>query len=210
MTYKNLRKIIDESDHLTREGLQKALHRSHSTVSKILNGKRPIKIDEIPIIEKYIGRPFGPINAIDSTPTLVVKIKVMGIIEHNSWREESNNTTEVMESIPAMPGYNLPGGQQVAYKLASFIDKYSIGDYLICSKHDKLQSFIETGCRVVATRREGQLIETGLYVVSKSEQGKTLLNKLDSNIIYKMNDLNINAIVMGTFSPDYPLPTFGH
>lgn len=210
MSYKILRKIIDESDSLSRAGLQKALNRSHSTVSKILSGKRPIRIDEIPIIEKYIGRPLGPINAIDSTPTLVVKIKVMGVIEHNSWREERGNNLEVIESIPAMPGYNLPGGEQVAYKMATNLDKYCAGDYLICSKHDKLQSFIETGCKVVATRKEGQLIETGLYIVTKSEQGSTLFNKLESDVTFTSSDLSINAIVMGTFSPDYPLPSIGY
>lgn len=207
---KIIKRIIEENDNLSAQGLQKALGKSHSTINKILNDKRKIKIDEIPIIEKYLGQTFSQTNFIDSIPLKVVLIQVMGIIEHNVWRERATAEMGLNESIPAVPGYNLPGGNQVAYRIGQNIGKYKTGEYLICSNHHNIQSFIETNMKVVATFSKGNMLETGLYMVIKSSSGEYRLKKFDCSDIVSIKDVTIQGLVMATIAPEIPTTNINH
>lgn len=206
MDYKKLKEILYETPHLSPKGLAKALGKSQGTVSKILNGKRPIKIHEIPIIERYLGGPINN-NAVDKSPQKVVLINVMGTVQHNIWVDSTTDGAEFSE-VPSITGLVLPGGKQVAYAIAQKIENYIPGQYLICSKHIDMQPFVEIGRRVVATLRKGDLTEIGVYIVNKSSSGQTVLRKLDTTENYSMDELEINGIVLACITPEIPLAPF--
>lgn len=53
--HEKIRKIIDDSPHLTQKGLADRMDVDPANVNRMLHGQRKIMAEEIPIIEAYLG-----------------------------------------------------------------------------------------------------------------------------------------------------------
>lgn len=94
-----MKSIIDSTPGLTQKGLAEAMDLNPAAVNRMLYGARKIKVDELPIIEQYLGRSYQ-----ESQP------------DHTHW--PLPNQQEVFGSAElSMPygGYREPGRSPFRY-----------------------------------------------------------------------------------------------
>jgi SOS-response transcriptional repressor LexA len=53
-----MKSVIDSTPGLTQKGLAEAMDLNPAAVNRMLYGARKIKVDELPVIEKYLGRRY--------------------------------------------------------------------------------------------------------------------------------------------------------
>ena len=54
--HKWIKSVIDTTQGLTQKGLAKAMGLNPAAVNRMLHGARAIKVDEVPVIEEYLGQ----------------------------------------------------------------------------------------------------------------------------------------------------------
>lgn len=54
--HEKIRKILDSHRHLTQRGLAERMGLDPAAVNRMLNGRRSIRAEEIPVIEAYLGQ----------------------------------------------------------------------------------------------------------------------------------------------------------
>ena len=58
--HKWIKSVIDTTQGLTQKGLAKAMGLNPAAVNRMLHGARAIKVDEVPVIEEYLGQNWIP------------------------------------------------------------------------------------------------------------------------------------------------------
>ena len=145
----------------TRSGLAAHLGVAHPQVTRLLNGDRALKVDELPKIAEYLGLALPESDAVPVAAGLI-PVAVAGKVEAGSFREVDEFSQAELDHIMVAPDDRFPRARQVAFDVA--------GD----SMNDLKQRPIFPGDRVVGVAYEDVAHELplrdGMVVVVQRER----------------------------------------
>lgn len=177
-----VRDALDADPNLSRAGLSRHLGHGgdRSRVSRMLDGTRRIRADEIPEIAAYLGVPPPGMGA--DTPAPTRPVPVDGTITGHQWSEKSGR--KLMRAAPAIPprlDARYPQHQQVAFEMADDCERASLlgGDYVIGMSPRDLRREPQPGDLVV-TRRERAGLEQFALARAVAQGARTDLTLLTS------------------------------
>lgn len=100
--YKTIGGILKEKSHLTQKGLAAALGLNPAAVNRMLHGQRKIKVDEVHVIEEYLGQPLTLSAGNSNEKTAGFKIPVYDLDENVVEETNSHPMQSETESAFAM------------------------------------------------------------------------------------------------------------
>lgn len=194
----------------TSKGLAAVLGVSEAGVSRMLNGKRRIQIDELRLIESYIEEPIpgrepndrtGPDIALSSAHSVPL-VRVTAVIAPSVWRETSV-ALAITERIPASPDPRLRAMKQYACKIEADPNRYAVCVPFGEIRNKPMQNDVVHVHRVVNGRYEDTLrvvhiVGGQIRLVAEGQKGK------DATLLYpstsKNEDIEIKGLVVGYFN----------
>lgn len=155
----------------TQRGLAKHMGIDETIVSKIVNGKREIKADELSQIAEYLGAPMPSQLAVTTRPLSTIPVipihLTLGV-----WKEVGGVTMEsATESVPALSDPRWAGlSQYAAYLNGS-------KSYAVCVRFSEIRQRPIAGDTVHVTRTKGGMQEDTMREVVVTRGKVTLRNK---------------------------------
>lgn len=101
----------------TRSGLAAHLGVAHPQITRLLNGDRALKVDELPKIAEYLGLSLPESDAVPFAAGLV-PVAVAGKVEAGSFREVDEFSQAELDHIMVAPDDRFPRARQVAFDVA--------------------------------------------------------------------------------------------
>ena len=182
----------------TQAGLAAALHVDKSAVTKIIDGGRGVKVDEVTVIARFVELPYAevarlltdgasqPFSAPSPHPAApipggfqpvpVSQVSVHGEVEAGVWREavEWPEAERFTVSFLAGPYDHLPRfGLRVRGPSMDLI--YPEGSVVVCVPYINLGRQPRSGERVVVERSRGGLVEATVKELEITAEGQCLL-----------------------------------
>ncbi|HWT62509.1 MAG TPA: helix-turn-helix domain-containing protein [Ochrobactrum sp.] len=101
----------------TRSGLAAHLGVAHPQITRLLNGDRALKVDELPKIAEYLGLPL-PEGDVVPVLNMLTPVVVAGTVEAGTFREVDEFSQAEMEHVLLSPDDKFPRARQVAFDVA--------------------------------------------------------------------------------------------
>jgi transcriptional regulator with XRE-family HTH domain len=181
----------------SQRGLAKKLNVSESVVSRMLNGDRKLRADELDIIASYLGEPLPTSRTIVERRHLPA-IQLTKIAAPGVWREQGAIVILDKKLIPSNPDPKYADFQQFAVLLEGS------NRYAICIGHNPAHA-LQQGDLVLVERHSGPLVETTLRRVALTSNGVKLTlvsHQNDSpDVIHTIDDVDVIGRVTGFFEP---------
>lgn len=145
----------------SRVGLAKALGRSPSVVTHLLDGRRALKVREIVTIANYLEC-FPPLDEgqlRDSTPTLRY-LAVTGEVAGGVWSEPQLEFERIETRVPVDPQWPAEGMYLLRVRGTSINRRAQDGDFVVCLDVFAAPRKFRIGDWVIAERQRNGLVET--------------------------------------------------
>lgn len=141
MDVEQLKKLMVENGD-TQVGLAKLVGISPDKLSKVLHGKRSLKLHEANILRAYYG--------LDKPKEAPAMLPIVGLISAGSWQE----------GFPSVRGY-MPSPDQ----------RLSADSFVVIVEGDSMNLVAEEGEGIIVDPRDTNLVDKGYYVV-RNESGE--------------------------------------
>lgn len=145
-----IRTALDNNPRLSQAGLARAWGKNKMVVTRLLQGARDIKVEDVPVIAQYLGVPVPNFQKGTGPASPGAMLAIAGRIGEAWYEKGRGRSVSVadVQTVPALP--DLAMTIQVAYRLEVTVAALGLhaGDILLCSTAQPGHG------RVVVTRRE--------------------------------------------------------
>lgn len=193
--------------HKSQKGLAAALGISESAASRLVNGLRKLRPDEIQKVSAYLGVPFPqdtkspvsvhPLYRVGGVPTIPVRV----VLATGLWRERGAKIMDQTQ-VPASPDPRLTDTEQYACRIEGPEYGHLAGQYAVCVPYQTIRLSPHDADVVHVVRRKADLEEHSLKIV-QVRNGAVLLASTQGNTpaVILANDTEIAGLVIGYFKP---------
>lgn len=138
--------------HLTQAGLARALGRSKAAVTYLVTGKRRLTINEIPVVEAYLGEP-APVTKRSAAG--IESIPISGVI-NRAWHEPGRQPKSGRAVLPILDA-SWTQDAQIAYEIGENAPAWRMitGDVLIAVSTAAFDTPRPDDLVIVTRRRAG-------------------------------------------------------
>lgn len=160
----------------SQKGLAKALGVDPSVVSKMVSGKREIKLAEIASVTAYLGESPPDLN-VQPTRISVSKILLAGRIAAGVWREAETLSPSDMYPVAVARDERYPTVEQYALLVeGSSVNRIvPNGAYVICAPYFDVRRDVQDGDLAHVERRRGGLVEATVKCIKITRRGEVEL-----------------------------------
>lgn len=144
--------------------LASRLGRDASVVSRILSGKRSVKVRELDTIANYLGMPPPDDLMLVNDRVPVHEIKVIGVVAEGIWRQADlrDDVEEALLDVPVSKRF--PGVERFALRVEGQSMNKTVpeGYYVICVPYAQVRETVQEDDLVVIERADAGKVEASL------------------------------------------------